>query len=848
VCSSDLAGIVHVDNASDDDVLSGGMQFMTSGYLIQDEWITLGDGDHIIRVGDGTRMGTDFVATIASKLTGGGGLDKRDAGTLVLSGDNDYTGGTIIGAGTLQLGDGGMSGSIKGDITDNGMLAFKRSDTFTFDGEISGLGAVKQIGTGTTVLTGDNSYSGGTTITVGALRISKDGNLGAAAGGLTLDGGTLNTTATFASARATTLGAGGGTFAVDSGTTLTMNSAIAGPGALTKADGGRLVLTQNNSYTGGTTIAAGTLQVGNGGTTGSIAGNVTNNGTLAFNRADTVNFGGVISGSGGVEQIGNGTTVLSGMNSYTGNTTISNGTLNVTGSIASSAMTTVMSGAMLTGSGTVGNTTVASGGTFAPGSGTPGSSMTVNGNLSVQSGSHYVTWLDPQTSSLAKVQGRATLGGGTVDAIYANGSYVKKRYTILTASEGVSGRFSGLVNTNLPTNFQPSLGYDANTAYLDLDLRFGKPGDLDDNQNNVGDSLVDFFNRNGGISALFGMLTPEQLAQVAGELPTASQQATFDAMGQFVGLMSDPFIIGRGDCVPDAADDRQTAAKSDLPRCQGWSSWTIAYGGERNSNGDAAVGSHDAMARAYGIAAGADYHIAPGALAGFALAGGGTKFEVAGGDLGTGSSNLLQVGAFMQETIADAYLRAAFAYGWQNVSTDRTVTILGSDQLHADFNANAFSGRLESGYRFTTSLAGLTPFAAGQFTTYDLPAYGERVRTGNATFALNYDSKTVTEWRSELGLRADRSFAMAAGQLTLGGKLAWAHNFENERKLTATFQALPGASFEVNGAAMAEDAALTTVSLEMKWDNGLSAAAVFDGDFSGVSQAYAGWGLLRYQW
>jgi fibronectin-binding autotransporter adhesin len=95
-----------------------------------------------------------------------------NGGTLILSGDSTYTGGTTINAGTLQLGNGGSSGSIVGDITNNGALAFNRSDTFTFPGVISGTGALQQIGTGTTILTGNNTYTGATTISAGALIVN----------------------------------------------------------------------------------------------------------------------------------------------------------------------------------------------------------------------------------------------------------------------------------------------------------------------------------------------------------------------------------------------------------------------------------------------------------------------------------------------------------------------------------------------------------------------------------------------------------------------------------------------------------------------------------------------------
>ena len=143
---------------------------------------------------------------------------------------------------------------------------------------------------------------------------------------------------------------------------------------------------------------------------------------------------------------------------------------------------------------------------------------------------------------------------------------------------------------------------------------------------------------------------------------------------------------------------------------------------------------------------------------------------------------------------------------------------------------------------------GITPYAAGQFTTFDLPAYAEQAVVGTNTFALAYGSKSVTASRSELGLRSDKSFAMQDGIFTLRGRAAWAHDFNTDRVIGATFQTLPGASFVVNGAAQAHDAALVTASAEMKWLNGWSAAATFEGEFSSVTTSYAGKGVVRYSW
>ena len=84
-------------------------------------------------------------------------------------------------------------------------------------------------------------------------------------------------------------------------------------------------------------------------------------------------------------------------------------------------------------------------------------------------------------------------------------------------------------------------------------------------------------------------------------------------------------------------------------------------------------------------------------------------------------------------------------------------------------------------------------------------AYAETVVSGGGAFALAYGAKSVTDPRSELGLRTDKSFAMQNGVLTLRGRAAWAHDFDPDRAVGATFQALPGASFVVNGARAATD-------------------------------------------
>jgi uncharacterized protein with beta-barrel porin domain len=349
-------------------------------------------------------------------------------------------------------------------------------------------------------------------------------------------------------------------------------------------------------------------------------------------------------------------------------------------------------------------------------------------------------------------------------------------------------------------------------------------------------------------------------------------------MNLFLGLLTDPFVAGRGErAAPPAgasqfaeSDEANAYATNGKARSKSereayaavyrkasirdtydprWSVWAAGYGGSQTTDGNAALGSNNARSSIGGVAVGADYRFSPNTLAGFAVSGGGTGFNVA--NSGTGRSDLFQAGAFVRHTVGPAYISAALAYGWQDVTTDRTVTIAGSDLLRANFNANTFSGRAEGGYRFVAPWiggVGITPYAAGQFTTIDLPAYAEQAIAGASTFALTYAAKSVTDTRSELGVRTDKSYPMQNGIFTLRGRAAWAHDFNPDRNIAATFQMLPGASFVVNGAAQASDAALVTGSAEMKWLNGFSLATTFEGEFSGVTRSYAGKGVVRYAW
>jgi autotransporter-associated beta strand protein len=568
-------------------------------------------------------------------------------------------------------------------------------------------------------------------------------------------------------------------------------------------------------------------------------------------------------GSGSLEKVGSGTLILSGTNTYTGTTTVNGGILRVDGDISQSVLTTVNAGGALYGAGIVGNTLIANGGIYAPGDGGPGSSMQVQGDLTLQPGSVYVVQVGSGSStSHALVTGNVTLNGTVGVSLYP-GSMVMKHYSIMSFFGSATDNFTGVV---APGGLIGTTTVGLNEVFLDFTLNYGAKYALNVNQQNVATTLQNFFNANGVLPAEFAGLGPAGLTQASGESATGSQQTTFNAMNLFMSLLTDVFGSGRSGA-PGAspyADETSATAyaasgkrpsdafatiqrKAPSPTFeQRWDVWAAGYGGSQTTNGNVALGSNNTTSSIYGTAVGLDYRFSPSTVAGFALAGGGTGFGVNG--LGWGHSDLFQAGAFVRHNAGPAYVTAALAYGWQDVTTNRIVTAAGADQLRAQFNANAVSGRIEGGYRQATPWIGLTPYAALQATMFSLPSYSEFAVVGNNAFALNYAAKDVTSTRTELGLRADRSFAAAGGVLTLRGRAAWAHDFNPDRTVGAVFQTLPGSAFVVNGAALARDSALTTASLQMNWMNGWSASATFEGEFSNVTRSYAGKGVVRYAW
>ena len=276
--------------------------------------------------------------TYSGVISGTGIIYKEGAGTLYLIGNNTaFTGRTNIGLGVLSFGNGGAAGIIAGniDVSMNGTLRFNRSDFYYYSGVISGTGNVYKEGNGGLYLTGDNTCTGTTYITAGELMIGSGAETGAIAGNINVSSGAK--------------------LGFSRSDDYTYNGVVSGEGSVYKYDGGTLYLTGNITGTVNTNVNGGTLTVGNNDMTGNIDGNISisSGATLRFNRSNDYTYSGVISGTAGfVAKAGSGTLYLTGVNTFTGATTVSSGTLSIgnggeTGGMADNSNISVSPGATL---------------------------------------------------------------------------------------------------------------------------------------------------------------------------------------------------------------------------------------------------------------------------------------------------------------------------------------------------------------------------------------------------------------------------------------------------------------------------------------------------------------------
>ncbi|WP_164738526.1 autotransporter domain-containing protein [Aquabacter cavernae] len=806
------AGTVTVSSANGQ-VSAMGMQFVETGYTVTGASILLtssGSGPAIIRVGDGTAAGAATTATIAASLGGSVGLEKADLGTLVLTGANTYTGGTTISGGTLQLGDGGTMGTVLGDVVNNGVLAFNLFGETSFGGTVSGSGSIVQAGSGTLSLTGNNSFSGGTTISRGTLRLTGVQPLGT--GGITLNtAGTLRASDTFAYGGGISLvrtgDAPSAAIEVDPQEVLTLSGVISGAYGFSKTGTGTLILTGSNTYTGLTTISAGTLQLGDGGTTGSISGDVLNNANLIFNRSDTYAFTGAITGTGFVTFTGGGTVLFS--SPYQGPVAVDNATVRLQAGSTTASPFTVYADGILGGTATIGALTVNSGGMVAPGY-SPGT-LTVSGPVTFNSGAVYQVDVTPDLQhDLILASGAVTLSSGAnVQVAAVPGRYpVQTTIPIITTTDTVTGTFGGV--TSDYAFLDPFLTYDAQNVYLTLVYT--------NTDFTAYAQTVNQLNTAVGAQALgFGNPVFDAVVQLSqGAVPTALNQLSGEIYPSVNTVILQEAVylreavtgrLRQSEGAPGAAGGPATAALAQglTPTlwAQGYGGWGNAFG-----NGNAASISSSVGGFFAGLDVGVTENVRAGIVAGFSQ----TQFDVDARN-SSGSMDNYDIGLYAGGQFGAFALRGGVSYTWHDVSVGRSVLFPGfSGATDGGYTVGTTQVFGEAAYDFNIGSYAFEPFLGLAYLNVSGGSLSEGGFAANgAALSVNLEAQNTVY--TTLGIRAATTFTVNGRALTPSVTLGWQHAF-GDTTPSATMLFLGGSTpFNVQGVPIAEDTAVVGAGL-----------------------------------
>ncbi|MGE6915967.1 autotransporter domain-containing protein [Achromobacter kerstersii] len=719
------AGTVSVDNSAGAIGVTG-MQIATTGYRIQGDDIALqgAGGESIIRVGAGSAADATTTGTIASRLTGASKLAKTDFGTLVL--------------------------------------------------------------------TADNTYTGGTDVRQGGLSVSKDANLGAAAGGLTLSGGVLATTASFDTNRAVAITRTSG-IDVASGTTFGLAGAITGSGDVTKTGGGMLTVSGDGSaYTGNALVQSGVL-----------------------NLASTGKLGGTL---------------------------------------------TLANGALLQGAGQVGATTLQSGAILAPGN--VNGTLNVAGDLTFMPGSVYQVAADPASSASARVvvSGVANLAGSVVHVGPEGGFESTRQYTILTAGS-INGQFN-TVSSNYAF-LDPALRYGAQDVTLQLGRKQVQGDPATPNRPITFADAARTGNQRAVANALDSLPSGNALHEYILTLPEGAPAAAFNSLSGEAHASVASSLMGSINVVrtlplshlranlnagmrPGAptAQAGGTLSASALPSSNAQPAWAELVGNWQTQNAT----DNTAQVRQHtgGVFAGADHAVGKGWRVGGAV--GYTDSKIRVDDLASkadvsGYSAAIYGGKSFDAGAGKLNLLVGTSYTWHDVSTERYATVAGASQkLTADYGASTTQLFTELGYAMPLSdRTTLEPFAGVAWSDLRSRSFQE---TGGSA-ALTGQSSSDKQTSSTLGVRAQTDFTLAGAEGRLRGTLGWRHAFGDVLpQSTMAFDG--GQAFTVAGAPIARNAAVAELGAEVAVSRNASLGLNYSGQYGGGNREHAG--SLNVRW
>jgi outer membrane autotransporter protein len=780
---------------------------------------------------------------------------------LLPGGRLEITNPLIIGAeGTLLFSGGSLVGG--GNVIHNdGTVAFETPSTpgneqlvHSIDG--SGRLIVDLEGTSTLRIFSTNTYSGETILNSGTLEAESTTALSPNSAFMvnsTLNLNGFSNTIGSLSGTGTVLnnGAATATLTVGHDNSNSTFSGVLENGtsvlALIKSGTGVLTLTGTNTYTGGTTISAGTLQLGNGGTTGSITGNVIDNGVLAFNRSDSVTFNGVISGQGTLVKQGGGTLTLTGMSTeFTGPTTVNDGSLIVDGSIAST-QTLVNPGALLGGHGFLGGDLVSSG-IVSPGT------LTVNGNYTQNANGTLrieVAGLAPSQHDLLVVNGHASLAG-TLQLIRLGGFqlHIGDQFTFLIANRGVSGTFSTVQNPFisdtlvkaqiivLPTAVvvQGTQGSFTEVAMTPNGVAVARALD-----SAVGDprasTLINFLNTeplNKLSPGDFDLISPEQLASVFNiAVSLANVQSAnlerrmddvragstgFNAAG-FTMNGTTPSFSG-GLAGPTGVEGKSgPSVLTPIPENR-WGVFAAGLGEFTHVDSTDNARGYDLQTGE--VTLGVDYRIgsnfAVGLIAGYAH----TNADLP--NSGNMDVNSGKFGLYATAFTGGFYLDSAVTGGISEYDSHRTA-LLGTASGSTD--GGDLNVLVNGGYDWKKGGLSIGPTASFQYTYVSFNGFTE----SGSLAPLIINDQHVDSIRTAFGMKA--SYDWKVGNVLIRPELraAWQHEYGNSAySIVASFANGAGSSFSVSSPNIGRDSLLLGAGVAVLWTDRISTYVYYDGE------------------
>ena len=521
-----------------------------------------------------------------------------------------------------------------------------------------------------------------------------------------------------------------------------------------------------------------------------------------------------IAGTGGIVKTDTGTLILSGANTYTGGTTIRSGGLVVNGSLGGSVL--VETGARLSGTGTVGTTTIAGGGAIAPGNSI--GMLNVAGDITFVPGSIYEVDVDPAGTASDRIaaSGRAILNGGSVLHVGLDGGYQPlATYTILTAAGGVEGQFDDVASDF--AFLDPTLGYSADAVTLTLARNdIGFP--------DVAQTLNQCETAAGAEELGFGSTIFDTIVALDAE----GARGAFDILSGEIYASLHSVLVQDSRFVRAAALDRmrQAGAASDAEPglrlwMQGMGSW-----GAIDGDGNARRISHDAAGLLIGLDAIAGEQVQLGMFGGYQH--GNANVRAAGSKADIDSYH---AGLYAGLDRGGLGLRAGYAFSWHKADVRRQIAFADfADSTRADFDASTAQALGEIAYRFDVGATRIEPFAQIAHVSIDSERLQER---GGAAVLRIAHEKAATNF-STIGARVEQSFSAGPNGTTLRAAAGWRHAFGDRVPVVAT--SFVGSSpFSIAGTPIARNA----LSADLGVSVALSSRARLDVSYIGDIASYA---------